>query len=132
MPDLHESRGVVSITSPYSLEATLAKLKQAIADKGLTLFADIDHAAGAREAALQMQEAHVLVFGHPKAGTPVMVARPLAALDLPLKILVWQDGGGAVQASFSAPEFIAERHAFPPELLKNIAGVEPLVKAALA
>ncbi len=129
MPD--ESRGVASIPSPFSIGETLAKLKAAIAAKGLMLLAHIDHAQGARDAGLKMQEAHVLIFGHAKAGTPLMVARPLLALDLPLKILVWEEADKKVWASFNTPAFLAQRHAIPPELIKNIAGVEPLIKAAL-
>ena len=132
MPDPGESRGVASLRSPYALAVTLARFKQMLAGKGLTLFAEIDHAEGARQAGLSMQEARVLIFGNPKAGTPVMVARPLAALDLPLKVLVWEDESKAVWVSFNSPEFLVERHVIPPELVKNIAGVEPLVKAALA
>jgi uncharacterized protein (DUF302 family) len=128
----NDSAGIVSIESPHSVEFTLSRLKAMIATKKLTLFAHIDHAAGARQAGLQMREAHVLIFGHAKAGTPLMIERPLLALDLPLKILVWQDESGKVWASFSTPAFLAERHAIPPELLKNISGVEPLIKEALA
>ena len=129
MPD--DSKGIASIASPFSVGETLAKLKAAIAAKGLMLFAHIDHAQSARDAGLQMQEAHVLIFGHAKAGTPLMVASPLLALDLPLKILVWEDADKKVWASYNTPAFLAQRHAIPPDLVKNISGVEPLIKAAL-
>jgi uncharacterized protein (DUF302 family) len=128
----NESNGIASIESPFPVDVTLAKLKASIAGKGLTIFAHIDHAQGAREAGLQMQEAHVLIFGTAKAGTPLMVTSPLLALDLPLKILVWEDSAKKVWASYNTPAFLAQRHAIPPELLKNISGVEPLIKAALA
>jgi len=124
--------GTVSQPSPYSVDITVSKLKALIASKGLTLFAHIDHAAGAREVGLQMLPAQVLAFGHPKAGTPLMVASPLLALDLPLKVLVWEDADKKVWVSYHTPEFLVQGHVIPPELLKNIAGVEPLVKAALA
>jgi len=78
-----------------------------------------------------MQEAHVLIFGHAKAGTPPMVASPLLALDLPLKILVWEDADKKVWTSYNTPAFLAQRHAIPPDLVKNISGVEPLIKGAL-
>jgi uncharacterized protein (DUF302 family) len=126
------SPGVASIPSPYSVEATVARLKTAIEGKGLTVFAQIDHAAGARQVGLQMQEAQVLIFGTAKAGTPLMVSSPLLALDLPLKALIWEDTDKKVWVSFNTPEFLAERHAIPPALVKNISGVEPLVRAALA
>jgi uncharacterized protein (DUF302 family) len=128
----NDSTGIASIQSPHSVEFTLAKLKTAIAAKGLTLFAHIDHALGARQAGLQMQEAHVLILGHAKAGTPLMVESPLLALDLPLKILVWEDSDKKVWASYNTPAFLAQRHAIPPDLIKNISGVEPLLKAVLA
>ena len=126
------SPGVASISSPYSVADTVAKLKTAIEGKGLTIFAHIDHGAGARQVGLQMQEAHVLIFGTAKAGTPLMVASPLLALDLPLKVLVWEDADKKVRVSFNTPEFLAERHEIPGALVKNISGVEPLVRAALA
>ena len=125
------SNGIASIPSPYPVGETLAKLKAAITSKGLMLFAHIDHAQGARDADLQMQEAHVLIFGHAKAGTPLMVASPLLALDLPLKILVWEDADKKVWANYNTPAFLARRHAIPPDLVKNISGVEPLIKGAL-
>ncbi len=130
MPE--NSTGVASIPSPYSVELTVARLRTLIQEKGLTLFAQIDHAAGARQAGLSMREAQVLIFGHARAGTPLMVARPLAALDLPLKVLVWEDAEGKIWASFNTPEFLADRHGLPPELVKNISGVPQLIQAALA
>jgi uncharacterized protein (DUF302 family) len=131
-PMPQNSSGIASIQSPHTVEITLSKLKASIASKGLTLFAHIDHAAGARQAGLQMQEAHVLIFGHAQAGTPLMVASPLLALDLPLKVLIWEDADKKVWVSYNTTEFLAQRHAIPADLVKNIAGVEPLVKAALA
>ena len=124
--------GIDSICSSFSAEVTVARLKNLIAAKGLTLFAHVDHGAGAREVGLQMPPAHVLIFGHPKAGTPLMVASPLLALDLPLKVLVWQDASQKVWVSYNATEFLAERYAIPAELVKNISGVPALVQAALA
>jgi uncharacterized protein (DUF302 family) len=124
--------GIASLPSPHSVDVTLEKLKAAIAAKGLTLFAHIDHTAGARQAGLEMQPAHVLIFGHAKAGTPLMVVRPLLALDLPLKVLVWEDAGHKVWVSHNTPEYLTQRHDIPSDLVKNISGVEPLVRAALA
>ncbi len=127
-----DSAGIVSLPSPHSVEETVSRIEGVIKDKGLTLFAHIDHGAGAAQAGLQMQKAHLLIFGAAQAGTPLMVARPLLALDLPLKVLVWEESGGRVRVSYNTPEFLARRHEIPPELLKNISGVEMLVKAALA
>ena len=128
MPD---TNGIASIASPFSVDVTLEKLKAFIAGKGLNLFAHIDHRAGAIAAGLQMQPAHVLIFGHAKAGTPLMVASPLLALDLPLKALVWEDSAQKVWVSHNTPEFLIHRHSIPVDLAKNISGVEMLVKAAL-
>ena len=129
---MQNSPGIASIPSPYPIEVTLSKLKAFIAGKGLNLFAHIDHSAGATEAGLHMQPAHVLIFGHAKAGTPLMIVSPLLALDLPLKVLVWEDTAKQVQVSYNTPEFLIERHAIPADLAKNISGVEGLVKAALS
>ena len=82
-------------------------------------------------AGLDMQPAHVLIFGHAKAGTPLMVASPLLALDLPLKVLVWEDAEKKVWASYNTPEFLIQRHSLPADLAKNISGVEGLIKGAL-
>ncbi len=110
---------------------TVTRLQEAIRSLGLTLFAHIDHGAGAREAGLWMQPAHVLIFGRAQAGTPPMVARPLLALDLPLKALVWEDAENKVWVSYNSPEFLAQRHSVPAELMKNISGVAPVVATAL-
>jgi uncharacterized protein (DUF302 family) len=128
MPD---SNGIASLASPHSVDVTLSRLTAFIAGKGLNLFAHIDHRAGAIEAGLQMQPAHVLIFGHAKAGTPLMVASPLLALDLPLKVLVWEDKERKVWVSYNTPEFLIQRHSLPADLAKNISSVEGLVKAAL-
>jgi uncharacterized protein (DUF302 family) len=123
--------GIVSIASPHSVEATLDRLQSTIQKKGLTIFAHVDHAAGAREVGLQMPPAHVLIFGTAKAGTPLMVASPLLALDLPLRVLVWQGSDEKVWVSYHTPEALLAHHAIPSELVKNVSGVEPLIKAAL-
>jgi uncharacterized protein (DUF302 family) len=125
------SPGIISITSPHSVDETVFRLEAMIANKGLNLFAHIDHGAGAEQAGLHMQPAHVLIFGHARVGTPLMVASPLLALDLPLKVLVWEDTDKKVWVSYNTPEFLVQRHAIPADLVKNIAGVDGLIKAAL-
>jgi uncharacterized protein (DUF302 family) len=127
-----EAEGVVTVPSPYPVDDTLARLEAAILDRGMTLFAQVDHAAGAAGAGLEMNPARVLIFGSPAAGTPLMVASPLLALDLPLRALVWQDDAGAVWVSHTSPESLAVRYALPDDLVANIAGVERLVATALA
>ena len=124
--------GIASIPSPYSAAETVSRLTRTVASKGLRLFAHIDHGAGAAEAGLQMQPAHVLIFGHAKAGTPLMTACPLLALDLPLKALAWEDAAKKVWVSYQTPEFLAQRYGLPPDLVKNISGVEALIKTALS
>ena len=123
--------GVVSKASPYSVAETLTRLEELVRARGLKVFAHIDHSGEAEQAGLKMQPAHVLVFGSPKAGTPLMVASPLLALDLPLKVLVWQDEGGKVWVSYTNPDFLASRYAIPQELVKNIAGITALIDGAL-
>jgi len=123
--------GVISKPSPYSVDETIQRLDEVVRGKGLTVFARIDHRAGAREAGLDMQDEQVLIFGNPRAGTPLMVARPLAGLDLPLRVLVWRASDGRVWASYQDSAFIARRYGLPDGLEKNISAVAALVDAAL-
>jgi uncharacterized protein (DUF302 family) len=99
--------------------------------KGLDVFALIDHSGAAEQAGLEMQEAKLLIFGSPKAGTPLMVASPLLALDLPLKVLVWRERNGEVLLSYNAISYLARRHDISQDLLGNIAGIDALVEGAL-
>ena len=123
--------GIVSRPSPFSVEQTLGRLQAAIHSHNLTLFAHIDHSGEARRAGLTMQEAHVLIFGNAKAGTPLMIASPLLALDLPLKALVWQSEDGRVWVSSTSSDYLRVRYAIPQELIGNIAGADALIEQAL-
>jgi uncharacterized protein (DUF302 family) len=123
--------GITTTTSAYSFDETLTRVVETVQEKGLTLFARIDHSSEAELAGLSMQPASVLIFGNPKAGTPLMVASPLIALELPLKALVWQDNVGSVLVSYSDPTFLAERFTIPDELRANIAGIGALIESAL-
>jgi len=123
--------GVISKPSQYPVDETMRKLEEVVRSKGLTVFARIDHRAGARQVSLDMQDEQVLIFGNPQAGTPLMVARPLVGLDLPLRVLVWRDSDGRVWASYEDHAFIAKRYTLSGGLEKNIAGVAALVDAAL-
>lgn len=123
--------GIKTLASSVSVSETIAHIEKAIAEHGLTLFAHIDHTGAAASVGLEMQPAHVLVFGSPQAGTPLMVATPLLALDLPLKALVWQDDTGQVQVSYTDPAYLGARYGIPDDLAKNIAGLEPLLRGAL-
>ena len=111
---------------------TVSRFEALLKERGLTLFAKIDFSGDAEKASLQMPPTQMLIFGNPKGGTPVMVAAPGSALDLPLKVLISQDAQGQVWLSYNTPQYLAERHAIPADLVKNIAGTPVLVQAAVA
>jgi uncharacterized protein (DUF302 family) len=121
--------GIITKPSRYSVEETLARLEAILHEKGIKLFAIIDHSGEAAGAGLHMPPTKLLIFGNPKAGTPVMLAAPSAAIDLPLKILIAEDSDGRVTISWNDPEYLKQRHNFPEELTKNIAAAESLIKA---
>ncbi len=123
--------GIVTRPSPFTVEETLERLQQAIHSRNLSLFAHIDHSGEAKRVGLTMQEAHVLIFGNPKAGTPLMIASPLLALDLPLKVLVWQGKDDRVWVSSTSADYLRDRYSIPQELIGNIAGVDALIERAL-
>jgi len=123
--------GIVTRPSPFSVEKTLERLQEAIHSRNLTLFAHIDHSGEARRVGLTMQEAHVLIFGNPKGGTPLMIASPLLALDLPLKVLVWQSADGQVWVSTNRVTYLRDRYAIPQELVGNLAVVDAVIEQAL-
>jgi uncharacterized protein (DUF302 family) len=125
------AEGVASKLSPYAVADTTRRLEETARSKGLTIFAHIDHGAGARGVGLTMQDEELLVFGNPRTGTPLMVARPLVGLELPLRVLVWRDPEGRVWVSYEESAFIARRFGLPDGLEKNIAGVPALIDAAL-
>ena len=109
----------------------MTRIMEAIHNRNLTLFAQIDHSDLAGEVGLRMQEAHVLIFGNPKGGTPLMIASPLLALDLPLKILVWQSLDAQVWVSTTSIAFLSERYALPQELVGNLTVVYTIIQQAL-
>jgi uncharacterized protein (DUF302 family) len=123
-------KGITDIPSNHSVEQTVEKLKAILQAKGVTLFALIDHSGEAEKVGMKMLPTKLLIFGAPKAGTPLMLAAPSAALDLPLKILVWQDSAGKVWLSYNNPAYLQQRHGLPAELLPNIAVVELLAAKA--
>jgi uncharacterized protein (DUF302 family) len=123
--------GVLSTASPFSVDDTIDRLHATIHARGLTLFAHIDHGGNAERVGLAMQPAHLLIFGNPRIGTPLMVASPLLAIDLPLKALVWQDQDGQTWVSYNSIPYLAARHALSPDLSQTLVRVEDLVAAAL-
>lgn len=124
------NNGIVDRQSNHSVEQTVEKLKNILQSKGITLFALIDHSGEAEKVGMKMPPTKLLVFGSPKAGTPLMLAAPGSAIDLPLKILVWEDARGKVRVSYNSPAYLQERHGLPPELLQNISVVETLAAKA--
>jgi len=124
--------GVRTLASPLSAHETVERLKEVIAERGLKLFALIDHSGGAREAGLAMNESKLLIFGHPRGGTPLMVAAPLAALDLPLKALVWADEAGAVWVSYYETGELGLRHHVPNDLLAPLHVIDAVVSSAVS
>lgn len=125
------AEGITTLSSPFSVAETLERLQGAMRNRGLSIFAHINHSGEAERAGLKMQESHVLIFGNPKVGTPLMVASPLLALDLPLRVLVWQDSDNQVWVSYTSIEYLAARYSIPQELVGNIAGISRLFEGVL-
>jgi uncharacterized protein (DUF302 family) len=123
--------GLVRIASPHSVPETLQRLEEILRSKGLTIFARIDHSGEAAKVGLEMRPTQVLLFGSPKAGTPVMVAAPSVAIDLPLKALVAEDDQGKVWVTYNSPEYLQQRHSIPDDLIKNLAGAGALLQKAV-
>jgi uncharacterized protein (DUF302 family) len=128
MPDDH---GLIRIASPYSVPDTLKRLQTLLESKGLKIFAMIDHSGEAAKVGLEMHPTQVLLFGSPKAGTPVMLAAPSVAIDLPLKALVAEDDQGKAWITYNDPEYLAKRHNIPADLVKNLAGAGALLQKAV-
>jgi uncharacterized protein (DUF302 family) len=129
---LGSEHGIERVASTRGFDQTVAHFQELLAAKGMTLFAKIDFTGDAKKAGLTMPRMMLLVFGNPKGGTPLMVAAPSSALDLPLKVLVAEEADGKVWLSFNSPEYLAARHEIPAELVANIAGIRGLVSAAAA
>src|SRR5258705_7260572 len=118
--------GIIDTPSSHSVDETVERLKEILQAKGITLFALVDHSGEAEKVGMKMRPTKLLIFGNPKAGTPVMLAAPTSAIDLPLKILIWEDAQGKVWVTYNSPVYLQERHNLSPELLQNIAAVEAL------
>lgn len=126
-----EPAGLVTRPSSRSVKATLDRLESIVGERGLTVFARFDHSDAAAAAGLRMPASHVLVFGSPRAGTPLMLANPLIALELPLRVLVWADAAGDVYVTYADPAQLAARYGVRADLVANAAALEGLVAAAL-
>jgi uncharacterized protein (DUF302 family) len=129
-PALSQS-DIVNKLSPRSVSDTVSRLTDMVSSRGMKLFGVIDQSAEARGAGLQLRDTTLVVFGSPAAGTPIMVASPLAALDLPLKVLVWADGE-QTKVSYYAPASLAALHHLSDDLAQTLAGIGPLTDALIA
>jgi uncharacterized protein (DUF302 family) len=127
---VRRENGIVDVPSNHSVDETVEKLKNILHSKGVTLFAVVDHSGEAAKVGMKMLPTKLLIFGSPKAGTPLMLAAPSIAIDLPLKILIWEDKQGKVWVSYNSPEYLKERHGLPQDLLQNISIVGALAKQA--
>ena len=130
MAPTHDN-GMQHLSSPYSVAETLQRVESILKEKGLTIFCRIDHSGEAEKVGLKMHPTQLILFGSPKAGTPVMVASPTIAIDLPLKALIWEDDGGKVWVSHNSPGYLQQRHNVPADLVKNISAAGPLLELAL-
>jgi uncharacterized protein (DUF302 family) len=126
-----KENGLLRIDSRYSVEETVRRLQAAFEEKGLHVFAVIDHSGEAEKVGLKMRPTKVLIFGSPKGGTPLMVAAPSLAIDLPLKALVAEDGESKVSVTYNRPEYLQERHGVPDDLIKNLGGAGAVIAKAV-
>ncbi|MGA9462220.1 MAG: DUF302 domain-containing protein [Terracidiphilus sp.] len=127
---LSSENGIIDLPSKHSVDDTVARLKNILSSKGVALFALVDHSGEAEKVGMKMPNTKLLIFGSPKAGTRVMLAAPSIAIDLPLKILIWQDTEEKVWVSYNSPDYLKNRHNVPEELLKNLAVIETLAANA--
>ena len=130
MPTLPDN-GIVHLNSPHTVAETLARLETIVQSKGIAVLARIDHSGDAAKAGLEMHPTKLLIFGNAKSGTPLMIASPTVAIDLPLKALVWEDADGKVWLSYNSPAYLKQRHGIPDDLLQNIAGIVAICAEAV-
>jgi len=128
---MQPGEGIISNPSRHSVPDTLARLQGVLRDKGITVFALIDHSGEAEKVGLKMNPMQLLIFGNPKGGTPLMVAAPTSAIDLPLKALAWQDSDGKVWLSYNDPDYLKRRFGLSDDEIKGIAGIGNLIDQAL-
>ena len=127
--DLEKGTGIIWVKSDHPFSDTVAKLEATIASRGLTIFARIDFSGDAGKLGLSMHPTLLVIFGSPRAGTPVLIAATTSALDLPLKVVVSEDDAGVVWLLYNSPEYLRDRHGIPPDLVKNIGGPADLVES---
>lgn len=123
--------GLLQVASPYAVDETVRRLESVLAQRGVQLFALVDHSGEAAKVGMKMRPTKLMIFGSPRGGTPLMVAAPTLAIDLPLKALISEDEKGKVWVSHNSPEYLQQRHGVPEDLIKNIAVVGALVAKAV-
>ncbi|WP_158792048.1 DUF302 domain-containing protein [Granulicella sp. L60] len=123
--------GLVNLSSPYSAEQSVERLEGLLKSKGIPIHGKVDHGEHAAHVGLKMNPSVLLMFGNPKAGTPLMIASPTVAIDLPLKALAWEDAQGKVWLTYNSPEYLAERHNLPQDLMQNIVLIKDLCEEAV-
>ena len=126
-----QGNGLLQIASKYAVDETVKRLESVLAEHGVRVFSVVDHSGEAEKVGMKMRATKLVIFGNPKGGTPLMVAAPTLAIDLPLKALVWEDEGGKVWVSYNSPEYLQQRHGVPEDLIKNIGGAGALMAKAV-
>src|SRR5271169_2332701 len=122
--------GLINLASKHTVDETMQRLESLLNERGITIFARVDHSGEAAKVGLAMRPTKLLIFGSPNGGTPLMQASPTVAIDLPLKALFWEDAEGKVWLTYNDPQYLQQRHNFPAELLPHIAGVSALFEKA--
>ena len=126
-----QDNGMVHLSSPHTVPHTVERLESLLQKQGLKVFGRIDHSGEAEKAGLKMRPTQLIIFGSPKAGTPLMIAAPTLAIDLPLKALIWEDNSGKVWLSYNSAEYLKQRHNLPDDLVRNMAAVATLLQKAV-
>jgi len=126
------NNGLIHLASHRSVDEIVQRLRTLLEEKGVTVFAVVDHSGEAAKTGLQMRPTKLLIFGNPKAGTPLMQAAPTLAIDLPLKALVWEDAEDKGWLTYNDPAYLRSRHGFPAELMGNLSAVNALLEKAVA
>jgi uncharacterized protein (DUF302 family) len=129
---MNPANDIITYPSPYSVPETLDRLDSILRAKNITIFARVDHSGEAERVGLHMPPTQLLIFGSPKGGTPLMLASPLSAIDLPLKALAWQDAAGKVWLSYNDSQYLKDRHNLPDSLLIPISNLNSLIQQAVA
>jgi uncharacterized protein (DUF302 family) len=127
---VNPGNGIVTIAAARTVDETVDKIKSLLQAKTIKLFAVIDHSGEAEAIDMKMPDTKLLIFGNPRGGTPLMLTSPEVGIDLPLKLLVWEDTNGGRWISYNSPQYLKQRHSLPDDLLKNIAVIEALASEA--